>query len=409
MSLSHSPSIVTNGLVYYHDTGNTNKSWEGQPTTNLFTSPTDLTNAAWTPTSTTATTVTNVLGPDARLTVTKVVGNNGITARKSISQPVTMTSGITYTYSVYIKSAGFTNATIWFDTLNITQGSYYGASSLVSLLDGTTSGGPTVVSSAGNGWYRLSVTGTASATGSFVLNLSLGDPNGTGTATGDGVIGVYVCGAQIEVGTYATPFVIGTRSNTGVLFNMANTSTTITADSLTYASNNTFSLNGTSDGLTVTYNSSAFNFNDEQTIIQWMYNNAGSALRRNPYNQAYGGGGTITHEAGYGFNYYCGTAGTDALPYTGFGSSMSVVPGETAMICLTRNASTVSWYKNGVFSNSSANPYGTIVTGTNNITIGKGYTGYFAGNIYITQLYNKCLTAQEVLQNFTVMRGRFGI
>lgn len=37
MALSHSPSIVTNGLVFYYDMNNSQKSWLGKPTTNFYT------------------------------------------------------------------------------------------------------------------------------------------------------------------------------------------------------------------------------------------------------------------------------------------------------------------------------------------------------------------------------------
>ncbi len=37
MSLSHSPKIVTSGLVFAYDMGNGKKSWKGAPTTNLIT------------------------------------------------------------------------------------------------------------------------------------------------------------------------------------------------------------------------------------------------------------------------------------------------------------------------------------------------------------------------------------
>jgi len=39
MSLSHSPKVVTDGLVFYYDMNNTQKSWKGRPTTNLLPSP----------------------------------------------------------------------------------------------------------------------------------------------------------------------------------------------------------------------------------------------------------------------------------------------------------------------------------------------------------------------------------
>ena len=216
-----------------------------------------------------------------------------------------------------------------------------------------------------------------------------------------------IANIQFEVGSVANNFAPGTRSNTESIRDLTN-NTAITATSLTYASDGTFSFNG-SNSITVPFNSSAFTFNNEQTIIIWMKNQSPSSARRNPYNQAYAGAGTITHENDTGFNYFYGTGGGDNSPYTNLYSSFSVVVGETAMICFTRNTSTVSCYKNGVFSNSMTNPYGAVVTGTNNITIGSGYAGGFGGSLYAVQLYNRSLTASEVLQNFNALRGRYGI
>jgi hypothetical protein len=199
-----------------------------------------------------------------------------------------------------------------------------------------------------------------------------------------------------------------TRTTTQALLDLTGNNT-ITTNSLTYASDGTFSFNGTSNSLTIPFNASKFTFNSEQTIIIWMKNQSPSSARRNPYDQAYGGAGTITHENDTAFNYYFGTAGSNTSPYTNLSSSFGVVIGELAMICVTRNASTVSWYKNGVFSNSMVNPYGaSVVTGTNNITIGSGYAGAFGGNIYTVQLYNRALSAAEVKQNYNAYRGRYG-
>ena len=200
-----------------------------------------------------------------------------------------------------------------------------------------------------------------------------------------------------------------TRSATSSVLDFSSNNT-LTTSNLTYASDGKFSFNGTNSLITVPFNASLFTFNSEQTIILWMKNQSSSGARRNPYNQAYGGGGTITHEYDTNFNYFWGQGGGDNNPYQGFTSGFSVVVGETAMVCLTRNASTVSYYKNGVFSNSTSNPYGSaVVTGTNNITIGQGYAGNFSGGIYTVQLYNRCLSASEVLQNYNSAKSRFGL
>jgi hypothetical protein len=181
------------------------------------------------------------------------------------------------------------------------------------------------------------------------------------------------------------------------------------ANGLTYSGGG-YVFNGTSNSITVPFNSSLFTFNSEQTIVIWMKNQSPLSARRNPYNQAYAGAGTITHENDTAFNYYYGTGGGDNSPYTAHTSPFSVTVGETAQICITRNSTQTSWYKNGTFGNSQSNPYGAgVVTGTNNITIGSGYAGYFGGNIYSLQLYNQALSSSEVLQNFNAIRSRYGL
>ena len=44
MGLAHSPSIVTDGLVFYYDQANTKKSWKGAPSDNIFKTANDATN-----------------------------------------------------------------------------------------------------------------------------------------------------------------------------------------------------------------------------------------------------------------------------------------------------------------------------------------------------------------------------
>jgi hypothetical protein len=138
-----------------------------------------------------------------------------------------------------------------------------------------------------------------------------------------------------------------------------------------------------------------------------------NGARRNPYNQAYGGSGTITHEPNGTFNYYFGTSGFDGGTYAAIGSTFTVVADETAFICVTRDQATnvTKWYKNSVLgATSTAAGYTTTNNGSRPITIGIGYTGVrFIGNIYNVAVYNRALTADEVAQNFNALRGRYGL
>jgi hypothetical protein len=290
-----------------------------------------------------------------------------------------LTSGVNYTWSALVKSGTASNLIV---TMNNTSSWNTGPGEVFSGFSSTE-------------WRRIYITGTTS-TGSFNIHLGASFNNDLQNTIQTGGT-IFIQDVRLQLSKSDTAIKDLTDQNT------------ITATSLTYASDGTFSFNGSSNSITVPFNPSTFTFNNEQTIIIWMKNQSPSSARRNPYDQAYAGAGTITHENDTGFNYFYGTGGGNNSPYTNLSTSFSVVVGETAMICFTRNTSTVSCYKNGVFSNSMSNPYGPVVTGTNNITIGSGYAGGFGGSLYAVQLYNRALSAAEVQQNFNALRGRYGV
>jgi hypothetical protein len=183
---------------------------------------------------------------------------------------------------------------------------------------------------------------------------------------------------------------------------------------LQYQNGGSIYFDGSNDSATIPYSSTNHDFSAGQTICMWIKPVTGaSGGRKNPYNQAYGGSGTITHENGTNFNYFFGTNGGDNQPYVGITSGFSVVENELAHIVVTRSQSlnTCRWYKNGVWDNNSnsAGGYASVTNSTNNITIGNGYAGFFIGHIYIVMVYNRYFTAEEVLQNFNADRQRFGM
>jgi len=67
-------------------------------------------------------------------------------------------------------------------------------------------------------------------------------------------------------------------------------------------------------------------------------------------------------------------------------------------------------YINGKEANSKAQA-GTIATNVNNLTLGDQptYNEFYGGRLAKGLIYNRALTAAEILQNFNATRGRYGI
>lgn len=172
-------------------------------------------------------------------------------------------------------------------------------------------------------------------------------------------------------------------------------------------SNGFVSWNGTNQFAQVTANQTSLDFRLEQTIIIWMRHSFTTG-RRNPWDQAYGGYGTWTHETGTNINYFYGSAGSNATPYTAI-TSGATVKNVWNMMASTRNTSLASWYINGNLGTSSANLYPSQPVTSSNIRIANGYAGYWLGDIGQVIAYTRSLTATEIKQNFEATRGRYGI
>jgi len=265
-----------------------------------------------------------------------------------------------------------------------------------------------------NGWYRFEYnnrTPNNIGINSPSFRVILGDQ-------GTNVTDFYWRRLQLEKKPYATEFVEGTRGNTvtqgGGLFDLSrngNNGTTTTG--LTYSNTNygTLSFDGSVDSVTIPYNSNTMDFSEAQTICMWLKPGTGAdSLRRNPYNQAYGGSGTITHEPAGTINYYFGTNGGNGNPYVGRNSSFTVEPNELAFIAVTRGQTQneCNWYKNGALETElNAGGYSAVTNSTSNIIIGDGYTNNFIGDIYYVAVYNTFKTSEEISQIYDSTKSRF--
>lgn len=197
------------------------------------------------------------------------------------------------------------------------------------------------------------------------------------------------------------------------LSNNGNNATLINGPSFSSDNRGSLVFDGVDDYGIIPFNASKMDFSAAQTICMWIRPATGSnSARRNPYNQAYGGSGTLTRETNGFINYFFGTNGGNGDPWFGVYSGFTVAENETAFISVTRNQATnvCNWYKNGVLIvTSSAGGYAATANGNSPILIGTGYTSAFVGNIYVCTVYNRDLTRTEILQNYNATKGRFGL
>jgi len=76
---------------------------------------------------------------------------------------------------------------------------------------------------------------------------------------------------------------------------------------------------------------------------------------------------------------------------------------------LTFNNGTLTYYKNGQFFSQHSFAVSSLPSTSGPLRIGslKGYPNYFPGSVFSTSLYNRALSASEVLQNYQAEQYRF--
>ena len=176
-----------------------------QQSTNLLTYSSDYTNAVWTKTGSSITATADV-APDGTQTASLLTETTATSAHV-IQNTATISAG-TYTFSVYAKQ-GFGSRYL---------AVYPQATSVASVVYNLTTGVATQtggagylsnsITAVGNGWYRCSVTWSATGTTAYcALFLSNSSTNPAPSYTGDGFSGVLIWGAQLEALAFPTSYI----------------------------------------------------------------------------------------------------------------------------------------------------------------------------------------------------------
>jgi hypothetical protein len=385
MACFSGPEIPNDGLVFCYDQGNTDKSWKGAPTTNLAKNASNVVDWSVSGLTQSVARSTIVANEVYRITSTSLTG----TSFRIRFDNATLVNGSTYTVSYKYKIiSGGTQfiANDWCDT-SITR---------------------TTTALANNTFYETA-TGTRATYDSTYRFLDLEMSNNT-------VVEIY--DLQLEERSFATPYTsTQIRTNTQALLDMTGQNT-ITANSLTYASNGSFSFGG-SDRLNFTLSGSASS--TAYTRIVWIKPTQSTADTKSVMLNQIGNNsdmavGIENNKAVFHQYTRTNTSGTTDGDYTASGST-TLSTNNIYMIAVTvnRNISTnnINIYLNGLLDGTASLALGAA--SSDNVIIGGpandvyGGARMFYGDCYIAAHYDRALTALEVKQNFEASRGRYGI
>lgn len=382
MGLLHSPKVVTDGLVFYYDMGNQRKSWKGAPTTNIVTNW-NL-DTGWSKNYCTDIIFNEIEPPpgvDAPTVGFRDADGSGSGYWYSYGNYAPgQTPGSTMTVSLYVKVIGPSCVIRCYTADNSETGRVYGSQITVSEPEG---------------WKRCVWTVTIpnpsqSESLSFVFDSF--PPTSR----------MWLCAPQMETGSFATPFVKGTRTNTQAIVDLTGNNT-VTATSLTYASDGSFSFNGSSNYISTSSAVSA------KTIIAWCKLSTAAGGDYVIYGlDANGADNWFSINANKAYAY-----ATQSSDVNNFGVTGTTTLNTTNyyQLCCTIDTNTVKVYVNGAEEASSTQAF-TIGSWNTAPTIGRRGSlaqRYFPGNIDLVSVYNRVLTATEIRQNFNALRSRYGI
>ena len=180
--------------------------------TNLLRYSAQLEIGAWGKTRATITANATV-APDGASTADKIVEDATASSTHFITQVIAFTAGTTYVLSAYVKA----DERNWFDfqlpssIMGTIRNAFFDVSN--GTLGTVTSGVTAAITFAGSGWYRCSLTFTPTASASVSFAFLLADADNSISYSGDGTSGLFVWGAQLEAGAFATSYIPTTTTS----------------------------------------------------------------------------------------------------------------------------------------------------------------------------------------------------
>ena len=403
MALAQNPGIVTNGLVFYYDMNNRQKSWIGKPVTNQFAAPTPYNSSG------DVSFAINGTGTFRRV-YEGTYGGYTIKPTDIVYRYNLSTTGGCHYHGNSASIGSGQYATFIFDYYISQDANNYPSTNYLANFENYGGGALSGSVAAANSYKGIwqTATFTSGPTGSSGTQAMFLYPGACG---GDLATSGYVLFKNPQVifsssSNDIAPFVNGTRSNTQSLLDLTGQNT-ITATSLTYAADGTFSFNGSSDYLTIP-NTTLGNGNIEWTVSCWM--------KTTTTTNSLGGGSVLSNISGGPVYSMMGVNNGKIVYWTyqnsnwaqKLGTGKTVNDGNWHMLTWVNYSNyTMDMYVDGLLDSNVANS----TSGNNNPVdvIGRSWAAYFPGSISSLSRYSRALTVNEVFINFSAQRGLYGV
>jgi hypothetical protein len=232
----------------------------------------------------------------------------------------------------------------------------------------------------------------------------------TYTGYGSGV-NPTVKNIQLELGTYSTRFVDGTRSVTQGLKDLTGNST-IDLTNVSFDANAQMTFDGTNDLITLA-DAAHLKFSNGSFTVEQVLNINSISGKQRTFSKGSSGWTRGWHAAARPTQWEFELSDGVSTPGNGFLINTATTVGTNHVVWVIESAATAKLYVNGVQVGSTQTITESVdfATTTSTVGIGAFESGgeYFNGRIPYTRLYARALPASEIQQNFNAIKGRYGL
>jgi hypothetical protein len=402
MSANAGPDIVEDGIVFYYDTGNTVKSYIGEPTENLFGTTAMAFQSDYPDFTSYIQNGSDSIGNYIIKDTVNAPWYTGLRVRDNGVRP--LTTGVSYVVSFECQSPQYG----WSWSLDSNQyggdwdGNDSGRTSFTNLIFIST-GGTTYTQDMVNTWQKVQYvvymkSWSGGSPTAYPIDSFFPDINN---------IKVYYRNPQIEVSkTHATQYTPTSRSVTQGLLDMTGAGI-IDLTNASFTSNAQLTFDGTND--TVSVNSYPAIELVDNVSIEYVYMRLATDPILDVIANKY-------HSTGW--ELFCTTGNEFALAgrngdgtyYATTNAAYTIENNKYYHLIAIKEGLSWRLYVNGqLYASLTANTIGTW-SNTGILQIGGEGSGYYPSmNLPLLKIYNRVLTASEVLTNYNALKTRFGI